>query len=116
MPGCCAYQCSSRSEKGVRLFYIPRGDRNRNAVRRKQWIHNIGRKDFAPSKHVVLCELLGCLLHAAIKQASKDLEASHNGALQQQQQREKDHKKLRFQCSDQSEGLVQYWNNMGPVF
>ncbi|XP_075744289.1 uncharacterized protein LOC142803063 [Rhipicephalus microplus] len=57
MPGCCAYQCSSRSEKGVRLFYIPRGDRNRNAVRRKQWIHNIGRKDFAPSKHVVLCEL-----------------------------------------------------------
>ncbi|XP_075736525.1 uncharacterized protein LOC119161710 isoform X2 [Rhipicephalus microplus] len=57
MPGCCAYQCSSRSEKGVRLFYVPRGDRNRNAVRRKQWIHNIGRKDFAPSKHVVLCEL-----------------------------------------------------------
>ncbi|KAH8036041.1 hypothetical protein HPB51_016345 [Rhipicephalus microplus] len=57
-------------------------------------------------------QLLGCLLRAAIKQASKDLEASHNGALQQQHQREKDHKKLQFQRSDQSEGLAQYWNNV----
>ncbi|XP_075734798.1 uncharacterized protein LOC142775993 [Rhipicephalus microplus] len=53
-------------------------------------------------------QLLGCLLRAAIKQASKDLEASHNGALQQQHQREKDYKKLRFQRGDQSEGLAQY--------
>ncbi|KAH8033383.1 hypothetical protein HPB51_011572 [Rhipicephalus microplus] len=58
------------------------------------------------------CMLLGCLLRAAIKQASKVLEASHNGALQQQHQREKDHKKLRFQRSDQSEGLAQYCNNV----
>ncbi|KAH8027409.1 hypothetical protein HPB51_005247 [Rhipicephalus microplus] len=57
-------------------------------------------------------ELLGCLLRAAIKHASKDLEASHNGALQQQHRREKDHKKLRFQRGDQSEGLAQYWNNV----
>ncbi|KAH8021745.1 hypothetical protein HPB51_016809 [Rhipicephalus microplus] len=42
-------------------------------------------------------QLLGCLLRAAIKQASKDLEASNNEALQQQHQREKGHKKLRFQ-------------------
>ncbi|KAH8022048.1 hypothetical protein HPB51_021500 [Rhipicephalus microplus] len=34
---------------------------------------------------------------APIKQASKDLEASHNEALQQQHQKEKDHKKLQFQ-------------------
>nr|XP_037280136.1 uncharacterized protein LOC119173410 [Rhipicephalus microplus] len=46
--------------------------------------------------------LLGCLLRAAIKQASKDLEASNNEALQQQHQREKGHKKLRFQRGDQS--------------
>ncbi|XP_075721385.1 uncharacterized protein LOC119168732 isoform X2 [Rhipicephalus microplus] len=57
-------------------------------------------------------QLPGCLLRVAIKQASKDLEASHNGALQQQHQREKDHKKLRFQRGDQSEGLAQYWNNV----
>ncbi|XP_075726430.1 uncharacterized protein LOC119178793 isoform X2 [Rhipicephalus microplus] len=62
-----------------------------------------------PTKHG--SQLLGCLLRAAIKQASKDLEASHNGALQQQHQKEKDHKKLRFQYSDQSKGLAQYWNN-----
>ncbi|KAH8022360.1 hypothetical protein HPB51_023602 [Rhipicephalus microplus] len=52
------------------------------------------------------------LQRAAIKQASEDLEVSHNGALQQQHQREKDHKKLRFQRGDQSEGLAQYWNNV----
>ncbi|XP_075725987.1 uncharacterized protein LOC119179969 isoform X1 [Rhipicephalus microplus] len=63
-----------------------------------------------PTKHG--SQLLGCLLRAAIKQASKDLEASHNGALQQQHQKEKDHKKLRFQYSDQSKGLAQYWNNV----
>ncbi|XP_075741583.1 uncharacterized protein LOC119167809 isoform X3 [Rhipicephalus microplus] len=57
-------------------------------------------------------ELLGCLLRAAIKQANKDLEASHNGTLQQQHQKEKDHKKLRFQYSDQSKGLAQYWNDV----
>ncbi|KAH8009855.1 hypothetical protein HPB51_020203 [Rhipicephalus microplus] len=57
-------------------------------------------------------QLLGCLLRAAIKQESKDLEASHNGALQQQHQKKKDHKKLRFERSDQSEGLAQYWNNL----
>ncbi|XP_075736501.1 uncharacterized protein LOC142776540 [Rhipicephalus microplus] len=57
-------------------------------------------------------QLLGCLLRAAIKPASKDLEAGHNGALQQQPQREKDDKKLLFQRGDQSEGLAQYWNNL----
>ncbi|KAH8033382.1 hypothetical protein HPB51_011571 [Rhipicephalus microplus] len=57
-------------------------------------------------------QLLGCLLRAAIKQVSKDLEASHNEALQQQHQRRKDHKKLRFQRGDQSEGPAQYWNNV----
>ncbi|XP_075721873.1 uncharacterized protein LOC142765175 isoform X2 [Rhipicephalus microplus] len=62
-----------------------------------------------PTKHG--SQLLGCLLRAAIKQASKDLEASHNGASQQQHQKEKDHQKLRFQYSDQSKGLAQYWNN-----
>ncbi|XP_075740504.1 uncharacterized protein LOC142786756 [Rhipicephalus microplus] len=60
----------------------------------------------------IVVQLLGCLLRAAIKEASKDLEASHNGALQQQHQKEKDHKKLRFQYSDQSKGLAQYWNNV----
>ncbi|KAH8038597.1 hypothetical protein HPB51_002236 [Rhipicephalus microplus] len=57
-------------------------------------------------------QLLGCPLRAVMKQASKDLEASHNEALQQQHQRGKDHKKLRFQCGDQSEGPAQYWNNV----
>ncbi|KAH8021991.1 hypothetical protein HPB51_020601 [Rhipicephalus microplus] len=63
-----------------------------------------------PTKHG--SQLLACLLRAAIKQASKDLEASHNGALQQQHQKEKDHQKLQFQYSDQSKGLAQYWNNV----
>ncbi|XP_075721843.1 uncharacterized protein LOC142765153 [Rhipicephalus microplus] len=65
-----------------------------------------------PTKHG--SQLLGCLLRAAIKQASKDLEASQNGALQQQHQKEKDHKKLGFQYSDQSKRLAQYWNNSPP--
>lgn len=55
MPFCCAYQCNSRSEKGFSLFNIPWG--KRDVQRKKQWLHNIGRKDFAPTRRTSLCEV-----------------------------------------------------------
>ncbi|XP_075526198.1 uncharacterized protein LOC142557869 [Dermacentor variabilis] len=55
MPGCCAFPCASRRENGFMLFTIPRG--KNDISRRKKWIHNIGRKDFTPTNHTVLCEL-----------------------------------------------------------
>ncbi|XP_075729150.1 uncharacterized protein LOC119160082 isoform X2 [Rhipicephalus microplus] len=55
MPFCCGYQCNSRSEKGFSLFNIPWG--KRDVQRKKQWLHNIGRKDFAPTRRTSLCEL-----------------------------------------------------------
>ncbi|KAH8027512.1 hypothetical protein HPB51_007062 [Rhipicephalus microplus] len=60
MPFCYAYQCNSRSEKGFLLFNIPWG--KRDVQRKKQWLHNIGRKDFAPTRRTFLCEV-HCLLH-----------------------------------------------------
>ncbi|KAL1479085.1 hypothetical protein MTO96_052155 [Rhipicephalus appendiculatus] len=57
-------------------------------------------------------QLLGCLLREAVKRASEDLEASHDGAVRQQHQVEKDHKELQFQYGDQSEGLALYWKNV----
>ncbi|KAH9367659.1 hypothetical protein HPB48_020382 [Haemaphysalis longicornis] len=54
MPFCCAYQCNNRSEKVFSLFTIPSG--KRDIQRKKQWLHNIGRKDFAPTRRTSLCE------------------------------------------------------------
>ncbi|XP_049523908.1 THAP domain-containing protein 3-like [Dermacentor silvarum] len=47
--------CASRRENGFTLFTIPR--RKNDTARRRKWIHSIGRKDFVPTKHTVLCEL-----------------------------------------------------------
>ncbi|XP_070397165.1 calcium-activated chloride channel regulator 1-like isoform X1 [Dermacentor albipictus] len=38
------------------LFTIPRG--KNDISRRKKWIHNIERKEFTPTNHTVLCEVL----------------------------------------------------------
>ncbi|KAH8040599.1 hypothetical protein HPB51_011581 [Rhipicephalus microplus] len=52
--------------------------------------------------------MLRCLLRAVMKSASEDLEASHDGTVQQQRQVEKNYMELQFLYYDQSEGLVQY--------
>ncbi|XP_054925892.1 uncharacterized protein [Dermacentor andersoni] len=55
MPCCCAYNCSNKPEDGCAVFMIPTG--KRDGLRRKQWLLNIGRKDFVPTRNSVLCEI-----------------------------------------------------------
>ncbi|XP_077487974.1 THAP domain-containing protein 5-like isoform X2 [Amblyomma americanum] len=55
MPCCCAYNCSKRPEDGYAVFMIPQG--KRDGLRKNQWLYNIGRKNFIPTKNSVVCEL-----------------------------------------------------------
>ncbi|XP_049523477.1 uncharacterized protein LOC119453068 isoform X13 [Dermacentor silvarum] len=55
MPCCCAYNCCKKREDGYAVFAIPQG--KRDVLRKKQWLHNIGRKNFVPTKNSVVCEL-----------------------------------------------------------
>lgn len=56
MTGCCAVGCSNRSEKGYKLFYLPRGKSNED--RRRTWLLRIRRKDFKPTNRTALCEVI----------------------------------------------------------
>nr|XP_012218253.1 PREDICTED: THAP domain-containing protein 4-like [Linepithema humile] len=51
MPCCVAINCANRTEKGVRLFLFPADD-----VRRQQWIYNLCRESWTPTKYSRLCE------------------------------------------------------------
>ncbi|XP_057658018.1 zinc finger and BTB domain-containing protein 41-like isoform X1 [Diorhabda carinulata] len=53
MPACCVPYCSNRTEKGIRLFMLPQGDRNKE--RREAWIKNINRDDL--SSRAQICEV-----------------------------------------------------------
>ena len=53
MPCCCVLNCSNRSERGFRLFHLPKGKANEE--RRKLWIQNIGRKNLPNNPFV--CEV-----------------------------------------------------------
>lgn len=53
MPACCVPYCSNRTEKGIRLFMLPQGDRN--TERREAWIKNINRDDL--SSKAQICEV-----------------------------------------------------------
>ncbi|XP_049526563.1 THAP domain-containing protein 1-like isoform X3 [Dermacentor silvarum] len=55
MPCCCAYNCCKKPEDGIAVFVIPQG--KRDVLRRRQWLLNIGRKDFVPTRNSVVCEL-----------------------------------------------------------
>ncbi|XP_044727520.1 zinc finger protein 569-like [Chrysoperla carnea] len=52
MPLCAAVNCSNRFEDGFRLFLLPT-DENR----KKQWLINIGRENWTPSKISCVCEV-----------------------------------------------------------
>ncbi|CAG9765718.1 unnamed protein product [Ceutorhynchus assimilis] len=52
MPCCSAIDCSNTHEKGFRMFCFPQEE-----TRRKQWIHNVHRKNWNPTRSARLCEL-----------------------------------------------------------
>ncbi|XP_044729120.1 zinc finger protein 184-like [Chrysoperla carnea] len=52
MPLCAANNCSNRFEDGFRLFLFPTDEH-----RKKQWLINMGREDFTPSKISCVCEV-----------------------------------------------------------
>ncbi|KAG0422035.1 hypothetical protein HPB47_002107, partial [Ixodes persulcatus] len=54
MTGCCAFGCKRRHSDGTKLCSIPSG--KRDAVRRKVWLHRIGRANFEPTPSTRLCE------------------------------------------------------------
>ncbi|XP_049525489.1 uncharacterized protein LOC125946410 [Dermacentor silvarum] len=56
---CCAFGCPNTCSKGKRLFSIPSG--KRDGLRRKAWIHRIGRKNFIPTPSTRLCEVFTLL-------------------------------------------------------
>lgn len=49
---CAALNCSNRSDKGWKLFKLPRGDRG------KIWVQNIRRGNEFNSKTAHLCEVV----------------------------------------------------------
>nr|XP_012226077.1 PREDICTED: THAP domain-containing protein 4-like [Linepithema humile] len=51
MPCCVAVNCTNRTEKGVRVFAFPVDD-----IRRQQWIRNLRRESWTPTKYSRLCE------------------------------------------------------------
>ncbi|XP_075729900.1 THAP domain-containing protein 1-like isoform X1 [Rhipicephalus microplus] len=55
MPSCCAYNCGKKLHECYAVFLIPQG--KRDVLRREQWLLNIGRKNFVPTKNSVVCEL-----------------------------------------------------------
>uniref|UniRef100_L7LYZ7 Putative transposase strongylocentrotus purpuratus: similar to transposase n=1 Tax=Rhipicephalus pulchellus TaxID=72859 RepID=L7LYZ7_RHIPC len=55
MPSCCAYNCCKKPQDGYAVFMIPLA--KRDGLRREQWLLNIGRKNFVPTKNSVVCEL-----------------------------------------------------------
>ncbi|KAH7950703.1 hypothetical protein HPB51_028261 [Rhipicephalus microplus] len=54
MPSCCAYNCGKKLHECYAVFLIPQG--KRDVWRREQWLLNIGRKNFVPTKNSVVCE------------------------------------------------------------
>ncbi|GBN09668.1 hypothetical protein AVEN_33507-1 [Araneus ventricosus] len=55
MPTCCAVGCSDSVKSGFKLYRLPVG--KRNAERRKQWLHRIGRDKWIPNENSKLCEV-----------------------------------------------------------
>ncbi|XP_064484249.1 THAP domain-containing protein 5-like [Ornithodoros turicata] len=51
MGGCCALNCCSHNQKGIRLFKFPQ-DRER----RSKWVKNMNRPDWRPRPRSELCE------------------------------------------------------------
>lgn len=51
MPGCCVKSCNNRSERGFRLFRVPK-----NKERRHEWLQLIGR-DTLPER-AEICEVI----------------------------------------------------------
>ncbi|GBM96720.1 hypothetical protein AVEN_79649-1 [Araneus ventricosus] len=54
MPTCCAVGCSNNAKSDFKLYRLPVG--NRNAEKRKQWLHRIGRDNWIPNENSRLCE------------------------------------------------------------
>lgn len=51
-PCCVAINCINRSEKGIRLFKFPADN-----IHRQQWIQNLNRESWTPTKWSYLCEV-----------------------------------------------------------
>ncbi|XP_070394471.1 uncharacterized protein [Dermacentor albipictus] len=51
---CCAFACQYSFSKGKNMFAIPSG--KRNGLRRKTWLHQIGRENFRPTSSARLCD------------------------------------------------------------
>ncbi|XP_067207240.1 peroxynitrite isomerase THAP4-like [Linepithema humile] len=51
MSCCVAVNCTNRTENGVRVFAFPVDD-----IRRQQWIRNLRRESWTPTKYSRLCE------------------------------------------------------------
>lgn len=51
MPGCCVEGCNNRSERGFRLFCVPK-----NEGRRHEWLQLIGRKTLP--ERAEICEVI----------------------------------------------------------
>lgn len=56
MPGCSAYKCTNRSEKGYKLYRFPS-----NPERRKIWRNKVNRLNWEPTHSSYLCQV--CIMY-----------------------------------------------------